>query len=158
MANITDELFEKSRALQLDRPSDLSRLQKRMGTRNQNGSIEIYAYIDLSSTVDLLFQLEKAALNEDYELKTVIKIAVDWLEFIASRAVPCFQLEDLSGIIQQVITELKAYDDRKKTADLLRATEHYVSQIRYWLDLEFPWPEVGSAYAAAKGDPPPNPV
>jgi hypothetical protein len=155
MDPIVKQLFNLGDKMQLDRPEELDKLRKFIGPRKQNGSVQIYAYIDLSSTVDLLYLLQQAARNKDYDLKTVIRVAVDWLRFIGERAPSCFNLEETSSLTAKVIDVLKQASTSEQVVEILRATEYYYSQLRYWVDLDFPWHEVGVAYAAAKGDPAP---
>jgi hypothetical protein len=158
MSALIDEIIREGKKMQTERPRDLDTLRKRLGARHQNASIEIYAYIDLRSSMDILYQLEKDILNEETDLKTVIKIVIDWLNFAGGRAPICFQLNDFSRYALGVIEELRAAKSRKEAADILRPFQHYTCQLAHWVDLDFAWHEVGVAYAAAKGDPVPDPV
>jgi hypothetical protein len=131
-------------------------MRKRMGARDQNASIALYAYADVGVTVDLLFYLEKGSLKDGYDLKTLVGIACDWLFFIADRIPRYYRFNDTAALTTRVIEELKAAQTVQEVHELLGAIQHYYGQLRFWIDLDIPWPQLGAAYASAMGDPAPR--
>jgi hypothetical protein len=158
MNPIVKELSEKGLEMQTGRPADMDTMRKRMGARDQNASIAIYAYSDIGVTTDVLFQLEKGSLKNDYDLKTVTKIACDWLFFIADRIPRYYRFNDTAELTMRTIEALKAAATREEANEILKAVQHYYGQLRMWIDLDIPWPELGEAYAKAKDDPAPRPI
>jgi hypothetical protein len=152
MSDLLKEIAGKSLQMQTNRPADLDTLRKRMGARKQNASIAIYAYIDLRSSMDVLFQSMRNILDESNDLKTVIKTTTDWMEFVGGRAPVCFNLHEFSRFTLRTAEELKITKNRKDAAEILRVIQHYTCELSHWIDLDFPWPEVGIAYAKVKGD------
>jgi len=159
MNALAAELFATGDRFLLERPADMTTLRARMGTRGQNMSVAIYAYVALNSSVDFLYQVQESCPKEDYDLDTLVKITCDWLAFIAPHHVShSFGLKELGAITGQAIEELKAAKTRQEVRDLLQGLEHYYNQVRTWIDLEFPWHELSVKYAELKGDPAPRPA
>jgi hypothetical protein len=155
MSALVQDLLRRTREMQTKRPADMERLRKRMGAKKQNASIQIYAYIDLRSTMDVLYQAWKNVADKSVDFTTLKKCVCDWLEFIGGRAPVCFNLTEFSDYALRAVAELKAAFGRAEAAELLDAIQRYTCELSHWVDLDFPWHEVGVAYAAAKGDPAP---
>jgi hypothetical protein len=158
MNPIVQELREKGLAMQTKRPADMDAMRKRMGARDQNASIALYAYADVAATADVLFLLEKGSLKNDYDYKTVAKVACDWLFAAADRIPRYYRFNDTAEITMRTIEALKTASGREEVNEILQAIQHYYGQIRMWVDLDIPWADIGVAYAKAVGDPPPRPV
>ena len=156
MNSVAKELFEKGDLFLLERPEDIATLRTRFGTRSQNFSVQIYAYTKLNSSVDLLYQLQDDCRKEDYDLATVVRIAVDWLSDVVEHAPVHYRLDNTAEITARAVEELKAATTRSEVRELLQGLEHYYNQVRTWIDLEFPWHELSVCYAQLKGDPPPR--
>jgi hypothetical protein len=156
MSAIVNELTELSLKMQNERPTDMDAMRKRMGARDQNASIAIYAYMDIWGTADLLFQLEKSSLKGNYDLQTVVNVACDWLFSIADRIPRYYRFNNTAELITKTIEALRTAETREEANEILHAIQHYISQLRFWIDLDLPWPEFGVAYAKAMGDPEPS--
>jgi hypothetical protein len=156
MSTIVKELTELGLKMQRERPADMDAMRKRMGARDQNASIAIYAYADIGVTASLLFQLEKSSLKDDYDLRTVVNVACDWLFFIADRIPRYYCFSDTAALITRTIEALRAAETREEVNKTLQAIQHYIGQLGFWIDLDIPWPELGVAYAKAVNDPMPR--
>ncbi|MDR1835172.1 MAG: hypothetical protein LBQ96_05150 [Fusobacteriaceae bacterium] len=156
MSDIVKELNERSQKMLAERPQDMDSMRKRMGARDQNASIAIYAYVDIGATADILYYWEKASLKEDYELSTLIKIVSDWMLFVADRIPRYYRFHETSALTVSAMEALKTVKTRAEAKELLKAIQHYYTELKFWIDLDIPWPEIGDAYAKAKGDPAPR--
>lgn len=156
MNAIVKELNDLSLKMQSERPEDMDTMRKRMGARDQNGSIAIYSYVDISTTADMLFYWEKASLKEDYDLTTVINMVGDWLVFLADRIPRYYRFNNMSALTTRAVEALKASKSREEVNAILQALQHYYAQLNFWIDLEIPWAALGVAYAQAMGDPAPR--
>jgi hypothetical protein len=158
MSAIVNELIERGSKMQRERPADMDAMRKRMGARDQNASIALYAYADIGASADVLFQFEKSSLKEDHDLRTIVNLACDGLFALADRIPRYYRFNDTAELIGRTIEALRAAETRKEVNEILQAIQHYISQLRFWIDLEIPWPELGVAYAKALGDPEPRSV
>ena len=171
MNPIVRELFETGDRYLQERPDDMATMRTRMGTRGQNLTVQIYAYGALNSSVDMMYMLQEAARNEDYDLGTLVRIALDWLGTLAPpadddqsvaivghRASVHFRLDQLADVTSRASAALRRAETREEVRELLQGLEHYYNQVRTWIDLEFPWHELAVKYAELKGDPAPRPA
>ena len=156
MSAIVEKIEIMSAAQQSERPYEMTTMRKRMGARNQNGSIALYAFNDIGATHEVLYYLEEGAKNPDYDVETVKKLACDWLFFVADRIPRYYNFHITIDLSFEVIAALKETTDRQEIYEILHAIQHYYSHFFYWIDLEIPWNEIGKTYAEVKGDPTPN--
>lgn len=159
MNAVAQELFRTGDRYLMERPADMATLRTRMGTRGQNLTVAIYAYVSLNSSVDLLYQLQENCPKEEYDLDTLVRITVDWLASLAPHHVShCYGLHELADLTSRAMDELKKAGSREEVREIIQGLEHYYNMIRTWIDLEFPWHEVAVRYAEVMGDPPPRPA
>lgn len=156
MHPIVKKIEQMSAAQQSQRPYEMTTMRKRMGARNQNGSIAIYAFSDMSAAHEAVYYLEEAAKDPACDIATIKKLACDWIFFIADRIPRYYNFHPTSDLSFEVIEALKSTDDRDEVHAILHAIQHYYSHFFYWIDLEIPWAEICETYAKVKGDPAPN--
>jgi hypothetical protein len=156
MEPIVKELRDKGLAMQTRRPADMEAMRKRLGARDQNGSIALYAYADVGVTADILYYFETGALKDGYDFKTVANLVSDWLFFVADRIPRYYRFGETAELTTRVIEAAKSASSREELHEILKAAEYYYQQLRMWIDVEIPWAELGIAYAKAKGDPAPR--
>jgi hypothetical protein len=152
MSSIVQEIDESSAAMLDNPPEDIRRMRQRMGARGQNASICFYAYADIGAASGRLYSLEVNILREDYDLHTLLDSANSWLDALADRIPRYYRYNDTSALLYRVTGELRSCKDRRQARQIVQALQHYMSALRFWIDLEIPWPEVGVAFAEAKGD------
>lgn len=171
MNPITKELFETGDRYLVERPADIARMRTRMGTRGQNMTVQLYAFSALSSSVDMMYLLQEAIADEDYDFDTLVKVALDWLSTLAPpadddgapaiighRASIHYRLDNLAELTSRASAAIKQATTREEVRELLQGLEHYYNQMRTWIDLEFPWHELATRYAEVMGDPAPRPA
>ena len=171
MNPIAQELFEAGDRYLMERPDDIVAMRTRMGTRGQNMTVQIYAFSALSSSVDAMYLLQEAVAKDEYDFDTVVKFAVDWLSTLAPpaddsqthaiighRASIHYRLDNLADLVSRASAAIKRASTRDEVRELLQALEHYLNQVRTWIDLEFPWHELAVRYAEIMGDPVPRPA
>jgi hypothetical protein len=95
-------------------------------------------------------------LKDDYDYKTLAKLASDWLFAIADRIPRYYRFDETAALSTQAIEAIKSASSREELNEILQAIGHYYQQLRMWIDVEIPWAELGVAYAKAKGDPAPR--
>lgn len=157
MNTVAQELFDVGNRYLMERPEDMSTMRARLGTRGQNMTIQLYAYTSLNGTVELMYQLQEACADEEYDLHTLVKVALNWLSSIAPHhLVVAYRLDNLADITTRAMEELKRAQTRQEVRDLLQGLEHHYNMVRTWIDLEFPWHELSVRYAELKGDPEPR--
>ncbi|MDR1648816.1 MAG: hypothetical protein LBR71_01020 [Synergistaceae bacterium] len=155
MDSLVNEIEKLSAAMQNYRPEDIKRMRLRMGARSQNASITLYAFGDIGTAANILYFLERDIPNEAYDLRTMLDTASHWLALMADRIPRYYRHDDTGKLLCRVLESLKSCNDRAEARKIIGAIQHYLSALDFWIDLEIPWPEIGAAFAEAKGDPAP---
>ena len=156
MNAIVKKIEAISAAQQSERPYEMTTMRKRMGARNQNGSIALYAYSDMLAAHEAVYFCETAAKDPSYDIVTVRKMACDWIFFIADRIPRYYNFHPTSDLSFEAIKALNETEDRQEIFEILHALQHYYASLCYWIDAEIPWSELCKTYAEVMGDTAPN--
>lgn len=152
MNTVMETIRRRSMEMQQNRPDEMNDMRKRMGARNQNNSIALYAFSDNGAAKTFLFVLQQALMDPVCDLETVKKIACEWISFISDRNERYYKFHESAQLCEEVAAELRKLQDRELVQTYIGDLQHYFAQLFFWLDLEIPWAEFGKTYACAKGD------
>lgn len=150
MKDLLQELEEARKSIWLTKPDEVERVRGRKGARGQNFSIMVYAEGDTRGVIDFLHSVRTTVKEENIDLKTMIAIAVNHLEFQANRFERYYDMVDLPGLMKKTSTGLKEVKDKEEYLRLIEAFMLYIGKINYWLDLEIPWSELAERYESVK--------
>jgi hypothetical protein len=151
MKEVIEEIEAQNRKYWLGCPEDLRRMRKRIGAENQNFAVCVFGFGDMSSTAYFLYMLYNNANQRKVDLESLKTLACDWLSFQAGRCARYYNMTDSEAVTAKAIAALKEVRSYEDFSEIIKAIQHYYSQLSYWFDLELPWKELAEKYEEIKG-------
>ena len=172
MNPIAQELFETGDRYLVERPDDIVAMRSRMGTRGQNMTVQIYAF----QRPEQFCRRDvppaggrcqgRVRLRHGREVRPSTGSPRSRRPPMTARRMPSSGTArpSITGWTTSLISSRgpaprsSGPAPARRCVNSSRHWEHYLNQVRTWIDLEFPWHELAVRYAEIMGDPVPRPA
>lgn len=142
MDDLIKKLDAATKAMWMERPTDVERMVGRNFDTGKEFSVWVYTWGDLGNLGDLLYEYYQIGLSGSGDLVTVRTLASRQCVRYASALKNTAHLNDCVAILDEAAEAFKGVGDFEDLARLSRHLQRYVMHLSFWVDMELPWPEV----------------
>ncbi|MBN2441564.1 MAG: hypothetical protein JXJ04_09455, partial [Spirochaetales bacterium] len=136
------EIQKEREKIWLEKPEDINLLRKKIGTKNQNFTIVMYANSDTQAMVKYLFNFLEASKQRKIDINTMKNITIQILKFDQRKMLVYYNLSRTSLIIEKAISAITKINGINEYKKIIKELLLFIGKINYWIDLEIPWKQL----------------
>lgn len=142
MNETIQEIKNRTQAMWLDRPEDVSRMVGRNYETGKAFSCWAYCWGYLSNLCNELYMIFNFAKTGQGDLETHKLLLATRSRNYAGSFIACGHMRDCADTLKLAADAFDKVEDHAQLATLCRTLQRYLLQLSWWVDMELPWAEV----------------